>query len=57
MAEELMTDKEVAQWLKMSRSSVWRLARVGKIPQPTKIGFRTARWKKSELTSFMEAAA
>ena len=56
MAEELMTDKEVAQWLKMSRSSVWRLARVGKIPQPTKIGFRTARWKKSELTSFMEAA-
>ena len=54
--EQMLTDKEVAGVLKLHRSSVWRLARVGKIPQPTKIGFRTARWKKSELTSFMEAA-
>ena len=54
--EQMLTDKEVAGVLKLSRSSVWRLSRMGKIPQPTKVGLRAARWKKSELKKFMGAA-
>ena len=55
--DQMLTDKEVASVLKLSRSSVWRLARVGKIPKPVKVGFNAARWKYSELKAFMEAAA
>jgi excisionase family DNA binding protein len=54
--DEMLTDKEVAGVLKLSRSSVWRLAKLGKLPQPMKVGIRTARWKKSELKAWMEAA-
>jgi prophage regulatory protein len=55
--EQMLTDKEVAGVLKLSRSSVWRLARAGKLPKPVKVGLNAARWKKSELKAFMEAAA
>ncbi len=53
--EQMLTDKEVAGVLKLSRSSVWRLARLDKIPKPVKVGFNAARWKQSELKAFMEA--
>ena len=36
--EQMLTDKEVAGVLKLHRSSVWRLARIGKIPKPVKVG-------------------
>lgn len=55
--EQMLTDKEVAGVLKLHRSSVWRLARIGKIPKPVKVGFNAARWKQSELKAFMDAAA
>jgi prophage regulatory protein len=55
--EQMLTDKEVANVLKLSRSSVWRLARAGKLPKPVKVGLNAARWKQSELKDFMESAA
>lgn len=54
--EQMLTDKEVASTLKLSRSSVWRLAKLGKLPQPVKVGLNAARWKKSELKTWMAAA-
>jgi excisionase family DNA binding protein len=54
--EQMLTDKEVANVLKLSRSSVWRLAKLGKLPNPVKIGLNAARWKKSELKAFLEEA-
>ena len=54
--EQMLTDKEVANVLKLSRSSVWRLAKLGKLPKPVKVGLNAARWKQSELKAWMEAA-
>lgn len=51
--DTMMTDKEVAQALKLSRSSIWRLAKLGKLPKPIKIGANTARWKQSEISKWM----
>lgn len=55
--EQMLTDKEVANVLKLSRSSVWRLAKLGNLPSPVKVGLNAARWKQSELKAWMEKAA
>ncbi len=55
--EQMLTDKEVANVLKISRSSVWRLAKLGKLPKPVKVGLNAARWKKSELKTWIDAAS
>ena len=55
--DQMLTDKEVANALKLSRSSVWRLAKAGKLPKPVKVGMNAARWKQSELKAWMEQAA
>ena len=54
--EQLLTDKDVASVLKLSRSSVWRLAKEGKLPKPIKIGGCSSRWKQSEIKAFLAAA-
>lgn len=54
--EQMLTDKEVAGVLKLSRSSVWRLAKAEKLPKPVKVGMTAARWKKSELQAWMGQA-
>lgn len=51
---EMHTVKEVAVLFKLSTSSVWRLSRAGKLPQPVKVGLNSTRWKQSELEAFIE---
>ena len=55
--EQMLTDREVAQVLKMSRSSVWRLARLGKLPNPVKVGLTASRWKQSELKTWIDSTS
>ncbi len=44
----LLSDRDVAIALRLSRASVWRHAASGKIPKPVKIG-GAARWVSSEI--------
>lgn len=52
---ELFTAREVAQVLRISERSVWRLLLEKKIPAPLHVG-RAARWKKSDIELWFETA-
>jgi predicted DNA-binding transcriptional regulator AlpA len=46
---ELLTLKEVEQWLKVSRSWVYKQMAGGKFPRPIKRSHKFARWRRAEL--------
>jgi len=54
--DQMLRDKDVADLLRISRSSVWRLAKQDKLPRPVKIGASAARWRLSELNNYMADA-
>jgi predicted DNA-binding transcriptional regulator AlpA len=51
---EFLKDTEIAKALKISRQTVWRWAKIGKIPKPIKLGVKVTRWKASELYAWIE---
>ncbi len=53
--DPLLTDKEVAKMMSCGRSTVWRWAAEGIIPQPLKIG-GMSRWPHSWITSVVNEA-
>lgn len=54
--KELMTAKETAHFLGVSRTTLWRKSRDGALPSPLYIAGLT-RWRKSELFAFLDAAS
>lgn len=52
-----LTDKEVGQALGISRASVWRWAKAGRIPQPRKIGENSTRWDSREVQAAIQKMA
>ncbi|MDD2267806.1 AlpA family phage regulatory protein [Sulfuricurvum sp.] len=58
---QYLRDKDVAKMLTIGRSSVWRMAKEGKLPAPLKISERVTVWKLSDIEAFiasrMEAVA
>lgn len=46
---EFLKDTEIASYLKISRQTVWRWAKTGKIPKPVRLGTKTTRWKASDF--------
>ena len=61
MNKQYLRDKQVAEMLSIGRSSVWRLAKEGKLPAPFKMSERVTVWKLSDIEAFvasrMEAVA
>lgn len=49
----LLDVKEVAGFLNIGVSTVWRHVKSGDIPKPLKIG-RSVRWRKSTLDDWLE---
>ena len=45
-----------ALWGNISRTTVWRFIRSGKIPRPIKIGGRTCSWQISTLREALKNA-
>ena len=39
----------VAAWLGVSRTTIWRWTKAGKLPQPRRLGSNTTRWAVGEL--------
>ncbi|MEM1065044.1 MAG: helix-turn-helix domain-containing protein [Pseudomonadota bacterium] len=48
MNDTLLTDREAAKILGCARSSLWRWASDGTVPQPLRIG-GMSRWRQSEI--------
>ncbi len=55
LGDVLLSDKETASLLGISRTTVWRHVSCGLIPQPIKIGRRT-KFPKSEILGVIDAA-
>lgn len=54
MEDRMLRDSEVAEFFAVTRQTIWNWARKSDgFPQPVKIG-GTARWKKSEIETYLE---
>lgn len=39
-----VSDTTLAKYFDVSRCTIWRWAKIGKLPQPEKLGENTTRW-------------
>lgn len=50
---EMLSAEELAEWLNISKRTVWRLKSAGAIPNPVKIG-RSVRWQRGDISAWLE---
>lgn len=56
MAPQMITDREVAAMLGVSRDTVWRWTRnKADFPKPSRIGDNATRWLASEVLAYRDA--
>ncbi len=53
--EKMMNVDEVAQWLKIHRSTVYRLIDKGELPAPMRVGRLGLRFYESEIRAFLDS--
>ena len=54
MDQTLLTDRQVADALAISRALVWKLLREDEtFPRPIQLGVRAKRWLASEITEWL----
>jgi excisionase family DNA binding protein len=53
--EELLTVREVAELMKVSRRTVWRWVAQGRLPIPVRYSRTCVRWKASIMRAYLEA--
>jgi predicted DNA-binding transcriptional regulator AlpA len=46
-----VTDRYLSEYYSVSRVSIWRWVKIGKLPAPQKIGENTTRWDFDEITA------
>ena len=51
------TDKSLAEYFSVSRASIWRWSKSGRLPKSQKIGVNTTRWLWSEVLESVEVKA
>ncbi len=54
MIDRLLTDREVAERLGVSKATIWRHAKAGLLPKPVKLGY-SARWPESDIQTAVES--
>lgn len=51
--ETLVTRPEVEKATRLSRSSLYRLMRLGRFPEPIKVSERAVRWRSTEVEAWL----
>lgn len=46
-----VNDKFLSSYFQVSRVTIWRWVKIGKLPAPQKIGENTTRWDFDEITA------
>ena len=46
-----VTDRFLSEYFQVSRVTIWRWVKIGKLPAPQKIGENTTRWNIDEITA------
>ena len=54
LTHELMTKKQVAEFLRCSQRQVELLTQKGRLPKPVYLGESSPRWKQAELMAALE---
>lgn len=54
-ANHILKIKEVKSLTKLSKASVYRLAKLGEFPSPIKLGERSSGWVSSEIEAWIES--
>ena len=49
-ATRWVTDKFLSDYFQVSRITIWRWAKIGKLPPPKKIGDNCTRWDFQKIT-------
>ena len=52
---QLLTRTEVQQAVRLSCSSLYRLMRIGKFPNPIRLGENAVRWKADEINDYLNS--
>ncbi len=53
MTDRLLTDREVAERLGVSKATIWRHAASGILPKPIKLGY-SSRWTEGEISEAID---
>jgi excisionase family DNA binding protein len=53
--EQLLTVREVADLMRVSRRTVWRWVAQGRLPGPVRYSRTCVRWKASVVRAYLEA--
>ncbi len=53
MTDILLTRQQVEARTGLARSSIYRLMRLGRFPEPLRIGERAVRWSEAELSTWL----
>ena len=51
--DRLLTRVEVERRTRLSRSTIYRLMRIGQFPRPYRIGLRGVRWSEREIGEWL----
>ena len=51
----LLTRREVESRFGLSRTTIYRLMREGRFPEPIRIGDRAVRWREAEIASWLDS--
>ena len=54
MVKRMLSLAEAADYLGISRTTLWRWSKNGKIPKGEKFGGRTPFWTKAQLDAFVK---
>ena len=49
----LLTVREVMERVRMSRSTLYRLMRLGRFPEPVRVGLKAVRFKSEEIDQYL----
>ena len=55
MNDRLLTRPEVETRCGIARSTIYRLMRAGRFPEPLRVGPRAVRWPASEIEEWLDA--
>ena len=55
MYDRLLRRREVEDMTGLSRSSIYRLMKLGLFPRPVKVGRSAVRWNKSAVAAWIES--
>jgi len=48
---KLVSDKTLAEYYEVSRCTIWRWVKIGKLPPPQKIGANCTRWDFEKISA------